>query len=1310
VFPGDAVGGRFLIEEQAASGGMATVYRARDRLRGGAVAVKVLHGQGRIDVERLAREAALLAELAHPGIVGYVAHGATEQGAPFLAMEWLEGETLQQRFAAARAADVPARMPVAEAVRLARRVAEALAVAHRRSVVHRDIKPGNIFLPGGDVGRAKLVDFGIARHTRRVRELTQTGTLIGTPGYMAPEQARGIDDVDPRADVFALGCVLYECLTGQPAFVAEQMIGLLAKILLDEVPPLRELVPDGSIPARLDALVGRMLAKEPDDRPADACVLELELQAIAAGVDGLAAGSPAPVAPPPRALGRAEQRILCVLLVQDALPRGPDGEAPTVRLRDLPPQEEALRAAVLPFGGRLEPVVDGSVAVTISGAGTAMDQAAAAARSALALRRLLPDAPVAVATGRAVLTSRLPAGEAIDRAVRLLSAPRGDRPPAILLDDVTAGLLGSRFEVAGDDGGLTLRGELEEETARTVLGKPTPFIGRERELGRLLDTFRECAAEPVARAVLVTAAAGAGKSRLRYELCRRVVEERPGVEILVGRGESVAAGAPFGMLAPAIRRLCGIVDGEPLGVRRRRLRARLGRHLGVDDALRACDFIGEMVGVPFPDERSDALRAARRDPKLMGDAMRGAWQDWLAAECAAHPVLIVLEDLHWGDLPSVKLVDAALRNLADRPLLVLALARPDVHAQFPQLWAERPLEEIRLAPLTRRAAERLAAATLGDAATPDRLASVVELADGNPFYLEELIRGVAAGASSLPVTVLGMVQARLDALDDETRRVLRAASVFGERFWRGGVAALAGERELEPRLDELVDRELIVRRVTATLPDERELVFRHALVREAAYASLTSADRALGHRLAGAWLERVAGGDDAALGFVMALAQHYDLGGEPDKARRWYRRGAEQALEGHDLPTAISRAGRAIACGAAGETLGALRLLCAEAHAWRGERQVASSCADEACRLLPRGAPVWFRAAAEAIEARCMLADVERASALAREVSEVAVGAGADARVEKIACLSRAALVLLFAGQSAIVSELGAQLDGLAGAGLDLERRVLGRLRELRALEAYYAGDPEGNLVGLEAAHAAYQAAGDARGACQALAYIGFAHLELGCFHEAEQALERARADAERLGLAHVLAVAWKNLGLVAAARGDLDEARRLEERAAAVFAGLGVPRMEGAARRWLALLACQTGDALAAEREARRAIELLEAAPPKRVGAHAALGRALLLQGRVVEALDAARAAVELAARLGVADESHTLAPLVYAEALTAAGHVDEAREVLLAAREALLERAGRITDESLRRSFLAVPENARVLELARDKRRRTA
>src|SRR5262249_26474987 len=151
-------------EGEAGSGGMGTVYRALDRHSGAAVAVKVLRAQGEVDVERFLREASVLAELEHPGIVRYVAHRAPRSGAAYLAMEWLEGETLADRL-------THKRLTIGEAAIVALRVAEALAVAHRRGVVHRDIKPSNLFLPGGELTKVKLVDFGIARVARHVRQL-----------------------------------------------------------------------------------------------------------------------------------------------------------------------------------------------------------------------------------------------------------------------------------------------------------------------------------------------------------------------------------------------------------------------------------------------------------------------------------------------------------------------------------------------------------------------------------------------------------------------------------------------------------------------------------------------------------------------------------------------------------------------------------------------------------------------------------------------------------------------------------------------------------------------------------------------------------------------------------------------------------------------------------------------------------------------------------------------------------------------------------------------------------------------------------
>ena len=188
--PGSLIAERFEVEALAAAGGMASVYRCRDRVEGGSAALKVQPAAQPLDLRRFEREAQLLSELRHPGIVRYVAHGLLA-GDLWIAMEWLEGEPLESRLSRGP-------LSIAEAVRLAARIAEVLAPIHARGVVHRDLKPSNLFLPGGDLAAVKLIDFGIAG-LRRGQAITLSGAILGTPGYMAPEQARGEPDVDARA-------------------------------------------------------------------------------------------------------------------------------------------------------------------------------------------------------------------------------------------------------------------------------------------------------------------------------------------------------------------------------------------------------------------------------------------------------------------------------------------------------------------------------------------------------------------------------------------------------------------------------------------------------------------------------------------------------------------------------------------------------------------------------------------------------------------------------------------------------------------------------------------------------------------------------------------------------------------------------------------------------------------------------------------------------------------------------------------------------------------------------------------------------
>ena len=254
---GTLLGNRFEIEERCGQGAMGTIFRGRDRQTGAVVAIKALFlTNDQADFARFEREADILSSLAHPAIVRYVAHGTTSHGDAYLVMEWLAGEDL-----AARLARGP--MPVAEVLRLTKRLAQGLWIAHARGIVHRDVKPSNVMLPGGNVDEAKLVDFGIARAATGVASRTQKGMLLGTPSYMAPEQARG-RPLDARADVFALGCVVYECLTGLRAFHGEDVLEVLARVLLDApVPPGRIAA---GVPPALDGLVLSMLEKDPTRR------------------------------------------------------------------------------------------------------------------------------------------------------------------------------------------------------------------------------------------------------------------------------------------------------------------------------------------------------------------------------------------------------------------------------------------------------------------------------------------------------------------------------------------------------------------------------------------------------------------------------------------------------------------------------------------------------------------------------------------------------------------------------------------------------------------------------------------------------------------------------------------------------------------------------------------------------------------------------------------------------------------------------------------------------------------------------------
>ena len=302
--------GRYTVERELGRGGMATVYLARDLRHDRPVALKVLHPElaASLGPERFQREIRLAARLQHPHILsvhdsGEAAGDASTPTVLWFAMPFVEGESLRDRLVRER------QLPIEDVLRIGREAADALEYAHRHDIIHRDIKPENILLSGD---HALVADFGIARAVAGATEsqLTETGTTLGTPAYMSPEQAAGERAIDHRSDIYSLGCVLYEALAGEPPFTGPTAQAVIARRFTETPRPLREL--RETVPASVERAVAKALAKSPADRFGSAAEFA---RALAEGPTGSQTAEPLRAAP-------AAPTTDVATIVQPARPRG----------------------------------------------------------------------------------------------------------------------------------------------------------------------------------------------------------------------------------------------------------------------------------------------------------------------------------------------------------------------------------------------------------------------------------------------------------------------------------------------------------------------------------------------------------------------------------------------------------------------------------------------------------------------------------------------------------------------------------------------------------------------------------------------------------------------------------------------------------------------------------------------------------------------------------------------------------------------------------------------------------------------------
>jgi serine/threonine-protein kinase len=359
--------GNFQIVGKVGEGGMGVVYIGEHRRIARKVAIKVLRAELSHDheiVERFFTEARATSLIRHPGLVEVSDCDVLPDGSAYIVMELLEGQSLGTHLRSR------GRLPVPQALVVAWNVADALAAAHDRNIVHRDLKPDNIFLlsePGPMSAQPiKILDFGIAKLMDTASShKTRTGTLLGTPVYMSPEQCRGAGDIDHRTDIYALGCVLFEMLCGQPPFNSHGFGELIQSHLMVTPPAASSMEP--AVPPALDDLIARMLAKSPADRPQTMRAFLLELDAIKAGA-GIAVGAPAApsvhLGPSP-----ASGRVVAggtMLLPQPSQPSGGN----QAKLQTTLASASAEKLAALgeaPKPGRMKPIWAAAIAIAVVG-------------------------------------------------------------------------------------------------------------------------------------------------------------------------------------------------------------------------------------------------------------------------------------------------------------------------------------------------------------------------------------------------------------------------------------------------------------------------------------------------------------------------------------------------------------------------------------------------------------------------------------------------------------------------------------------------------------------------------------------------------------------------------------------------------------------------------------------------------------------------------------------------------------------------------------------------------------------------------
>jgi DNA-binding SARP family transcriptional activator len=711
---------------------------------------------------------------------------------------------------------------------------------------------------------------------------------VASGGFLTGDEAPWVED--RRREVGDLRLRALECVAAAGAALggAELAAGeRAARALIAEL-PFREsghrylmaaLAARGNIAEALQVYEDlRVLLRDELGSAPGAAVQALHERLLKEGRAGPGeAGLVDPLAAPGEVPVREERRLITVLCAELAEPQpGVDPE----QLRSLmAPRYARARTELERLGGAVDRLVAGAVLGVFGAPVAHEDDPGRAVRAALRLVELEPAARVGVATGEALVTLGTShphsEGQVVATALELQRAADAG---AVLVDHVTAGATGRAVEYAELP---DIHGSRAVRVRARALAEPepTPFVGREHELALLETLHRTVIEERRPRLVAIVGEPGIGKTRLTNELVR-----------LVGAGSAVHRGRclPYGegIAYWALREIVWSAAGVLLDDSGEEAEAKLGGLVGrlIEDPEQAHQTVAALArtaGITLGESPLDGM-----PPESIAEVVGLAWPRFLGALVRERPAVVVMEDLHWAEVPLLEILERLVSRTAG-PLLIVVTARPEFAETRPSWSATAGMSQIGLEPLTDAQSRELVEHLLPGVRAELR-DQVTVPAEGNPFFVEEIVRHVAGEAppTTIPNSVRALIASRIDALPEAEQRTLHDAAVVGRTFWATTLESMAVGAPVRAPLRALEEKGFVVASPTSLLAAQPEYAFSHALKREVAYRSIPRARRARAHAAVAAWIEEIAA--DRMGEFVDLVAYHREAAAAPeDVALAW---------------------------------------------------------------------------------------------------------------------------------------------------------------------------------------------------------------------------------------------------------------------------------------------------------------------------------------------------------------------------------------------------------------------------------------